>query len=202
MRTAIHLQQQVTQYRQLCQEIEWIKHRIVGGSYPVESRRWKSWKAKQARQKHVAPEHASLSELSDNPHYQQLVKLNEQITDIRHNIIDYAEDYQADEAFLDEVAVSFPSLKKRIDPSFRESSLAAIICEGEFVHPQAFHAAVFVDTLQSVGRCRHKCDPIFYIDRAFEVWDQDHREVFVRWLTTPCFPTADFLRLSVDPPTV
>jgi len=201
MRTAAQLQELVTQYRQLCQEIEWVKHRIVGGSYPVECRRWKSWKAKQARKRHLDLDYVPLAELSDDPHYQQLLKLKEQISTVWFEIGDMDE-YEKEEAFLRDVTMSFPSLRKLITPGFPEVGLANILCDGEVAHPQAYHAALFVNTLQSVGRSRHKSAPTFFIDRAFEVWDDEHKEAFARWLGTPCFPGDDFRRLSVDPPSV
>lgn len=201
MKTAAQLNDLLTQYRWLCQEIEWLKHRIVVGRYPVESQRWKSWKARQVRKSHVEQNSTTLPELSDNPQYQHLLKLKDQLNHVWFEIMD-GDSFEAEENLLRDVAMSFPSLHKVYDPHLSAWAVETILCDGESVSPQAYHAALFVVTLGSIGRHRYKSDPIFFIDRAFEVWNDEHKEAFVRWIGMPYFPADEFRRLSVEQPSI
>lgn len=144
------LSQLVQQYRWLCQEIEWLKCRVVGAdSSPIDSLCWKAWKCRQASKRHLDADRSLLSELSDDPHFQRLVKLHARLRDVQHEMRGYEASYLANQAFIDEVIFSFPSLKRRLGPSYSEIEFDQILWAGETVDPQAFFAAVFVRTLQS-----------------------------------------------------
>jgi hypothetical protein len=77
MYTASDLQALLNQYRDLYWEIECLKHRLAGGSFPVESRRWKAWKIRQARKNGLREDSAARPELSNDPDYQRLLMHNE-----------------------------------------------------------------------------------------------------------------------------
>ena len=193
----------VQQYRWLCQEIEWLKCRVVGAdSCPIDSRRWKAWKCRQASKRHLDADRSLLSELSDDPHFQRLVKLQARLRDVQHEMRGYEASYLANQAFIDEVIFSFPSLKRRLGPSYLGIEFEQILWAGETVDPQAFFAAVFVRTLQSFEYCCYQSVPTFFIDRAFEVWDDEHKRVFAHWIALPYFPDGAFRTLSVKPPSV
>jgi hypothetical protein len=204
MKSASQFQSLLQQYRTLCQEIEWLKPRIVGiSTFPVDKRRWKLWKERQARTKRMSTGDEAIPELSDDPHYQHLLRLKDQLLDVWCEMQGDADDCEAEQALIYDVATSFPSLRAVIKHECElEMVVSAMLCRDQSCDPQAFHAALFVQTLQSIGRCRHSSDAKFFIDRAFEVWDDQHREAFARWMATPCFPSSEFRRLSVEPPTV
>jgi hypothetical protein len=204
MKNAADFRSLLERYRKLSQEIEWLKPRVVGiSTFRVDKRRWKLWKERQARTKRMSTGEEGISEVSADPHYQRLLKLKDQLLDVWCEMQGDGDDYEAEQALIRDVAMSFPSLREVIEHECEvEMMVSAILCRGACGDPQAYHAALFVQTLQSIGRCRHKSDPTFLLDRAFEVWDDQHQEAFARWMATRCFPVSEFRRLSVDPPAV
>ena len=202
MKTAAEFQAILERYRWLCQEIEWSRHLVVGDrSYPVDSRRWKSWKEKQALKWQIDMNTKPRRELSKDPQYQRLIDLDEQIQDVWHEIQGHYDEPEAEQALLREVVASFPSLRI-IEPGYEEMRICQILCDGEAANPQAYQAALFVHTLHTRGMCRHESDAVFFIDMAFEIWDDAHKEAFARWIAMPCFPADEFRRLSADLPSV
>jgi hypothetical protein len=187
MQTAAQLDTLLKKHRKLSQDIEWAKLRLAGGSaYPVDPRRWKAWKARQVRK--------TSARLTDNLHYKRLLRLTRQLEHVSFELF-FGDSYDAEEGFLRDVAMSFPSLREVYDPNLSAWSVAVILCPEESADPQAYQAAIFVHAL---GCLIHgwKVDPPFFIDKAFEVWDNVHKEAFARWLGMPCFPEGEFRRLS------
>jgi hypothetical protein len=194
----------VKQYHWLSQEIEWQKHLVLGvQSYTIDSRRWKAWKQKQARKKGLDLNCSPLSELSDDPHFRRLVELHERLMDAHDEIQGYYDSHLAEQTLLHEVTSSFPALRKRMQPpALQEIVLHQILSEGKGIDPQAYFAALFVRTLQHLGRVRPKSAPTFFIDQAFAAWDDRHKRAFAHWISLPYFPDREFRQLSVNPPSV
>lgn len=201
MQTAAQLETLLKKYRRLCQDIEWAKLRLLGGTtYPVDPRRWKAWRARQVRKMHAGKDSKTSPTHLDNPHYKRLRRLTRQLNYVSVGLT-YGDSYEAEENFLRDVAMSFPSLREVYDPNLSAWSVAVILCDEERVDSQAYQAAIFVHAIGCLIQ-GWKVDPPFFIDKAFEVWDNVHKEAFAHWLGMPCFPDKEFRRLSYDRPLV
>jgi hypothetical protein len=201
MTNATQLQEDLDLYRQLCQQVEQHKHRLVGGdSFPVKYEDWEAWKQKEAWREKLEVYPAPPPESCEDPDYYQLLVLYEQMFDLW---CDIKRDYdQSEDALIMDVIKSFPSLHYVGESLNPWVTFYQILDRDENIDPQAYYAARFVEALHWQGRDGQWSDRTFYVDRAFDVWDRAHKEAFVRWTTMPFFPLYGFYNPSTEPPHV
>lgn len=203
MKNAAELHEALDRYRQLCQEVERLKYRLVGGdSFPVNYRDWQAWKQKDARRAKLEVYPAPPPESYDDPDYYQLLVVHEEMFDLWCDIMGTPDFDDAEWALIKEVINSFPSLEtvaKSLNPWV---TFYQILARDETIDPQAYYAARFVKALHWHGRAGQWDNRTFYVDKAFAVWDQAHKEAFIRWTTMPFFPLYGFYKPSVEPPSV
>jgi hypothetical protein len=201
MRSATQLQAALDRYRQLRQQVERLKHRLVGGdSFPVKSEDWQAWKHKEAWREELEIYPAPPPESCEDPQYYQLLVVYKEMFDLWCNI--EGDHDLSEDALIMDVIKSFPSLHCVGESLNPWGTFNQILVRDESIDPQAYYAAHFVDALYWHGRDGQWTDREFYVDRAFDVWDQVHKDAFVRWTTMPFFPVTGFHILSMEPPIV
>lgn len=200
MTTAAQVQEGLTRYRQLNREIESIKHNLVGGGpFPVDDQRWTDWKNEQARQCGLDADHSELVEISNDPTYQRLLALHEESWSIMFDL-ECLFDWRVEENTLNAVYMSFPSLSREPLSLDIAHYLYEHFYAGEDRNPQAYHAALFVFEILMSGREYPHDIPRFFLDKAFDVWNDAYKEAYMHWATMPFFPPCEFARISVRPP--
>jgi hypothetical protein len=203
MKNAVQLQEALERYHRLCQEVEVRKYHLVGGqSFPVKDQDWQAWKDQEPWRTNLEIYPAPPPDSCDDPDYYKLLTVYEEMFDTWCNITGIPDFDQADEAVIKDVINSFPSLHGVAESLNLWGTLYQILDRGESIDPQAYYAAHFVDALYWHGRDGQWTDRKFYVDRAFDVWDQIHKEAFIHWTTMPFFPLSGFYEPSVTPPPV
>ena len=193
MKNPRQLQEALERYRRLCREIELRKYRLVGGrSFPVTRQQWEAWKNSQAQGKSVRISGTPPREPSDNPNYQRLLIAYEQLSDTWWDITGTPEFDEAERTLTKQVIDSFPSLQMVGKSAYPWATFYQILDQEKSIDPQAYYAARFVHALHWHGRGGQWKDRTFYIDKAFAVWDDAHKEAFLRWTTMPFFPLYGF----------
>lgn len=203
MKNVLQFQEALDRYRRLCQQVEEFKHRLVGGdSFPVKSEDWEAWKHKETWRAELDVYPAPPPQSCEDPDYYRLLAVHEEMFDTWCDIMGTPEFDQAEYTLIRDVIRSFPSLHcvgKSLNPWV---TFYQILDRDESIDPQAYYAARFVHALHWQGRAGQWTNRKFYVDRAFNVWDQAHKEAFVRWTTMPFFPLYGFYTPSVNPPHV
>ena len=203
MMDAIQLQEALNRYRQLCQEVEVRKYRLVGAdSFPVNSKDWRAWKHKDARRANVEVYPAPPPESCDDPEFYQLLLVYEEMFDLWCDIKGDFDSVNSEQALISDVIRSFPSLASVTESLNPWVTFYQIIDRAEALDPQAYYAARFVEALHWHGRAGQWNSRAFYVDKAFAVWNQAHKEAFIRWTTMPFFPLYGFYTPSIEPPSV
>jgi hypothetical protein len=203
MKNAAQLQKAFERYRRLCREVEVRKHRLLGGQFfPVKYEDWEARKQEKAWRMELAVYPAPPPESCDDPDYYQLLTVYEEMFDTWCDIMGTPDFDQAEDALIKDVINSFPSLHYVAESLNPWVTFYQLLDRDESIDPQAYYAAHFVHALYWEGRDGQWTDRKFYVDRAFDVWDQAHKEAFIRWTTMPFFPLYGFYKPSVEPPSL
>ena len=200
MKTAAQFEKQIERYHRLNAEIDLLKCRLVGQSEPIDCGTWEAWKSAQGQKINMEVMGSPpLAELSDEPEFQTLLKLDNEMTDVWTDILGDVDDSISHQKLVAQMIWSFPSLRRWMRyPSDMPTFHHILSCE-EKDDPQAYYAARFVYLIESEGRSLEWTGYWFYIDKAFSVWDAEHKQAFAYWINKPFFPKYGIYRLALAP---
>jgi hypothetical protein len=200
MQSVAHFEKLLEKYRRLNTEIELLKQRLVCVMGTVDCEAWRHWKKEQARKNNVVYVEGFFSgEISDDPLFQRLQELELKMKNVHRDIEGEIYNFDIREISLEKMILSFPSLRKWISSLDEMSIFYEILSQEEEYDPQAYHAARFVAAIDSEGKSLERPEYSFYLDKAFAVWDEEHKHAFARWVNTPFFPKQGLSTLFLEP---
>lgn len=198
MKTATQLSKLLDRYLRIPDEIDRLKRRLLGpGIFRGNTADWHTWEEKQARKKNLQYEcRPPPRELSSDLNYQKILDLCEEMLDLWLEIQGDADIARADETLMREIMWSFPSLRIVVRSSNSVAAFHELLSTENSVDPQAYYAAHFVHEIQWYETTVFSGYRKFFLDRAFEVWDDEHKEAYVRWASMPFSPGRGLRTLS------
>lgn len=190
MKTVAQYDAQLDRYHRLNNEIELLQSRLTGKPAPVDYGTWEMWKRERGYPlSSDAIRTPSYAELFDDPDFQRLLHLSDELADVWCDLLGDVDTSVAHHKLVEKMIWSFPSLRKWMRHPGDMPVFHHILSRKEEDDPQAYYAARFVYLFDSEGGSAEWPDYRFYLDKAFAVWDEAHKQAFVHWVNMPFFPT-------------
>lgn len=201
MKTAAQLTRLIKRYAQIPAEVKLLKESLLETEFlPGNDIDFEKWKEERAREKDIPNDYPPPRNLSSNPTYHAMINLYEEMVELAFQITGTADYDRARTELMSRIMWSFPSLRGVVVSGNSTAALYDFLADDEpGDDPQAYYAALFVLELDFGQRGYVAGYPRFYLDRAFEVWDDEHKDAFVHWTTMPFFPRGKFQSLARGP---